>query len=86
MFLLDPISFASLVTTEDDEPIIGANALLRYTIGEPNQPVLFAVTDNSGTTVSISEEVPGTVPEPATPLLLAAAMLGAAAFHMRVVR
>jgi len=83
VFLLDPMTFLPLVLTEDDDPVMGANALLRYSLGEPNQPVLFAVKDDSETTITM--EV-GNIPEPATLLLLAAAMLGAAAFTTRLVR
>jgi hypothetical protein len=73
VFLLDDGGISSLVTTTDDR--LGANALLRYTLGQANQPVLFDVADGSGTTISVSEALPVNVPEPATLLLFAGAML-----------
>jgi hypothetical protein len=84
VFLLDDAGISSLVTTNDDR--LGANALLRYTLGQANQPVLFDVADGSGTTISVSEALPVDVPEPGTLLLFAGAMLGAFSPKVRLTR
>lgn len=63
LFLLDPLTGLSLVTTSDPT---GANALFLYSIGEPNPLALYA---SSQVTVSVQ-----TVPEPGGLVLVLTAL------------